>query len=89
MTQEKQRTFTEAFPLALARAWNDKNFMAELIANPAKALEKLGCKLPPGLVLKMNLDEQSTDILMTITVPPAPPDARYLDPEIHPRIGAC
>ena len=55
----------------IAKAWRDPAFKAELIANPAAALEAEGINVPAGMVVTV---VENTDKQFHLVLPPVPSD---------------
>ena len=59
------------FGKIIAKAWRDPVFKAELIANPAAALEAEGIDVPAGVTVTVL---ENTDKLFHLVLPPVPSD---------------
>ena len=55
----------------IAKAWRDPAFKAELIANPAAALQAEGIEVPEGMTVTV---VENTDKQFHLVLPPVPTD---------------
>ena len=59
------------FAKIIAKAWRDRAFKAELIANPAAALKAEGIDVPAGMAVTVL---ENTDKHFHLVLPPVPTD---------------
>jgi len=64
------------FAKIIAKAWRDRAFKAELIANPAAALKAEGIDVPAGMAVTVL---ENTDKQLHLVLPPVPTDDELSD----------
>jgi len=67
MNQEEQ---TKKMQKIIAKAWADETFKQKLLSNPSETLSEAGLEPPPGVEVRV---VESTDKVVYLVLPPAPP----------------
>lgn len=69
---------------AVARAWNDPAFRAQLIADPQATLTQAGVKVPEGVTVRV---VENTKDVTYVVLPQAPTQGEF-SPEVQQKIEA-
>ena len=65
----------------IARAWSDKEFLAELLTRPDEVLRDYGMDVPEGVRIRMHQDTQTTEHGVIPAPPPGLTPEQLKDPK--------